>query len=74
MKLKGLYFKVSPFKNSHITNGSSQGPFFTGASLPLIQHDPGLLLDNDEAYALSHTRISYEPPRAAVFHPNKGGS
>jgi len=34
--------------------------------VPLVQHDPGLPLITDEAYALSHTRILQEPSRAAA--------
>jgi hypothetical protein len=39
------------------TGGSSQGPYSTGALVPLCQHGPGRPLINDEAYALSHMRI-----------------
>jgi hypothetical protein len=37
--------------------GSSQGPTGFGAYMPPHKHDPGLPTINDEAYALSHTRI-----------------
>jgi transposase len=57
---------MDPFKKGQIVNGSSQDPYYTGAFLPLIQHGSGPLLNTDEAYALSHTRILQEPPRAAV--------
>jgi hypothetical protein len=39
------------------TRGSSQGPTGFGAFMPPYKHDPGLPMINDEAYALSHTRI-----------------
>ncbi|EFK08610.1 conserved hypothetical protein [delta proteobacterium NaphS2] len=34
--------------------------FLHRSILPLSQHDPGELLNNDEAYALSHRRIFTE--------------
>lgn len=50
-------------------NGSSQDPSSSGAFVPLNEHGPGRPHINDEAYALSHTRIVSGHPGLPFLHP-----
>ena len=56
-KLLACTAVLSPLFPVGTTRGSSQGPSRFGAFMPQHEHDPGLPLINDEAYALSYIRI-----------------
>jgi hypothetical protein len=45
------------FYHDRPRSGSSQSPYISGAIMPLHKHGSGRPLINDEAFALSHTRI-----------------
>src|SRR5208337_20315 len=54
-----------PFKRQKRERQQSRS-LYHWSTLPLIQHGSGLLLNNDEAYALSYKRILQKPSRAIV--------